>query len=781
MWSTYLAQAGFDPHHRTRDVLGLGDNDNAVSRRHIAITIGKPTLETVRTHAAPTKLTVRDLSTHGVDLDRVRIEKSKEVEVEISKSQTWTLDEKRHVAGRGYGGWATVEIGNNTTFRLERVDINICSSGMDRQAKLSILEKAVEIDLKESLNTCWESRGQNSPPILETSYPATVPTEFEDIAVQWEPHFARRALFAGYRFISFHETYTKSLGQLVQCAGGTWSLEDPAKVCSLISQCMNATQKPVFLSPFGESAANVYPVADEMIKKLGYRWVNEDEVGKAVIYASTEIFCNPQYMDALPTHEEMSTMRVSQMPFTQYLGSLASMPAQLTLKKDNSAGDAIDFPQVIDDDDNDDDIWIRPMKRSAVSTSKAALPYRSPAPASPVTASTKSPAAKPPKKKSKTDRMAMFFEGLDDDDTVDLDAPESTAQPTMTQIGAISGSLHMPTAAKPGRHLSSLSTPVPVAWPEVVDLDDEPTGSSNPREKESALSMKNNTVAPDDPTQRVDDEEIDNERQITDTEIDQGSRNSTANAITDVALTEIKPEPQDSSPTSSRSKSSRGTKSATFDAIRGDMEGLQLDIKISRQKDNLDEQQKHLRMGLQRSRHVTGTEGESCLMQSERSIQLLAKNKRRKLLEDQLQSRGEIVLSSAEVVSQGSSSLDRSASVRILEEADKKDWPERWKEKPNFKTRTVLDPVLEVKWKDRPNFKTFRKSTLPGVRSQPREPTPLTLDGKVVEKHESTIEKIGNYFKRESEGSPPPTLRSARKPSEKQMTRDDIKLLLADD
>ena len=105
---------------------------------------------------------------------------------------------------------------------------------------------------------------------------------------------------------------------------------------------------------------------------------------------------------------------------------------------------------------------------------------------------------------------------------------------------------------------------------------------------------------------------------------------------------------------------------------------------------------------------------------------------------------------------------------------------------------------------------------MPGVHSQPNAPLPLTLDGKIVVKHEETIEKsrsslgehsrgggfflsfflddepnhshvlspllstalVGNYFKRESEAAAVPKAR--KKPSEKQMARDDIKLLLAE-
>jgi hypothetical protein len=61
-------------------------------------------------------------------------------------------------------------------------------------------------DFESSLNASWKSKGQVVTPVLETRYPAPIPAEFRDTAIQWEPHFTRRTLFSGYRFLSFQET-----------------------------------------------------------------------------------------------------------------------------------------------------------------------------------------------------------------------------------------------------------------------------------------------------------------------------------------------------------------------------------------------------------------------------------------------------------------------------------------------------------------------------------------------------------------------------------------------
>lgn len=63
----------------------------------------------------------------------------------IEDSQTWTRHDTPHLAGRGYGGYADFTIGENTTFRLERVDLSVCSSGMLQQEKLRLIESSIEL------------------------------------------------------------------------------------------------------------------------------------------------------------------------------------------------------------------------------------------------------------------------------------------------------------------------------------------------------------------------------------------------------------------------------------------------------------------------------------------------------------------------------------------------------------------------------------------------------------------------------------------------------------
>lgn len=89
---------------------------------------------------------MRDLnSKFGVKINGKQIEQAKDIEIVIEDSQTWVYHDKPHLAGRGYGGYADFIIGENTTFRLERVDISVCSSGMLQQEKLRLIESAVEL------------------------------------------------------------------------------------------------------------------------------------------------------------------------------------------------------------------------------------------------------------------------------------------------------------------------------------------------------------------------------------------------------------------------------------------------------------------------------------------------------------------------------------------------------------------------------------------------------------------------------------------------------------
>lgn len=137
------------------------------------------------------------------------------------------------------------------------------------------------------------------------------------------------------------------------------------------------------------------------------------------------------------------------------------------------------------------------------------------------------------------------------------------------------------------------------------------------------------------------------------------------------------------------SKASVKKKPSAFDAIREDMVTLNLDIKVGRQKQSLDEQERSRRfeaLKLQKTKN----EGEK-LMQSEWSERLL-KNKRAKLEEEDDQSDNH-----------------STTSHRSVQSVSERDWPEHWKTMSNFKNAVKVDPVLQEKWKDRPNFKAFRK------------------------------------------------------------------------
>lgn len=101
---------------------------------------------------------MRDLSSvNGVKVNGQRIASDTDVEITIDPEHTWTAQDPRHVAGRGYGGFVEVKLGDNTSFRLERVDWSVCSLGLSAQQKVTIIEVAAEIGTGYSgLPACLE-------------------------------------------------------------------------------------------------------------------------------------------------------------------------------------------------------------------------------------------------------------------------------------------------------------------------------------------------------------------------------------------------------------------------------------------------------------------------------------------------------------------------------------------------------------------------------------------------------------------------------------------------
>ncbi|KAG0088365.1 hypothetical protein BGZ93_008308 [Podila epicladia] len=671
-------------------------------------------MDTVRTRGQHTKVTVRDLnSKFGVKINGKQIEQAKDIEVVIQDNQTWVYHGKPHLAGRGYGGYADVIIGENTAFRLERVDISVCSSGMLQQEKLRLIESAVELDinielkawipgtsthlvignnkltektfqalvqgaylvnsswleaLEKSLKESWESKGTVFKPALETDFPIPPPQALQEASIDWQPNPARISLFEHHRFISLAE---------------------------------------------------------------------------------------PKYVGELPSYETLSLMLGSMnQSQTLYAGSLI-VPSTVdtsTLEIHHKTQGA-NSPHVIEDDDDEMSLsqFMPRSKKNSKTGSSAFAAAAETAPSSPKVENV----CRPAKKKTKIDRMAAFFDLDDEDDDPMVISPPSKPVSVPT-----------PTTVAPARSASNISVPVAVAWPEPIDLisDHEDEG---PKQKTSESIVSIPLKAPESTEQinLVSDHEDDHE----DVTVESSEKQD-----------EIKKEPQSVVPSEMLSLASQLLKEAVsskkkktaYESVREDMIALNLDRKVGRQKENLDEVERGKRLEAQReeARNKSLTTG---LMRSERSDTLLAKHKRRKLIESpELSQAGNSFVEPGEIIPEAS------ASLQILDDIKQEDWPERWKALPNFKTRLVVTPDLQEKWKNVPNYKTFRKSVLPGIQKAPGQPKQLALDGEIVIKQDETMKKIETYIKREER---PFSMSKARpKLSEKQMAKNDIKAILSD-
>ncbi|KAF9333835.1 hypothetical protein BG006_003117 [Podila minutissima] len=728
-------------------------------------------MDTVTTRGQHTKVTVRDLnSKFGVKINGKQIEQAKDIEVVIEDSQTWVYHDKPHLAGRGYGGYADFIIGENTTFRLERVDISVCSSGMLQQEKLRLIESAVELDinielkawipgtsthlvignnkltektfqalvqgaylvnsswleaLEKSLKESWEFKGTVFNPALETEFPIPPPQALQEACIDWQPNPARISLFEHHRFISLAEPKIKNLGQVVEGAGGRWSMEDPNSAMKVISECLSSTVMPVFLASPDADGREQLPNVDSVLKKMSYRWVQEDEVGRAVLLVATDMFCNPKYMGELPSYETLSLM-LGSMNQSQslYVGSLIvpSIVDSSTLEMHHTTQRAKAPHVIVDDDDSMGLSQFMPRSkkntRTGPSTFAAAAET---APSSPKVENV----CRPAKKKTKVDRMAAFFDldDEDDDSMVISPPPKPVSVPTSTTVA-------------PARSASNIDVPVAVAWPEPIDLISDHEDEVPKRETKE--SMETIPFKAPESTEQI--------NLVSDHEDD------TASQLLKEAVSTKK-------------------KKTAYESVREDMIALNLDRKVGRQKENLDEVERGKRLEAQReeARNKSLTTG---LMQSERSDTLLAKHKRRKLIESPESSQG-----GNSVVEPCEIKPEASASLHILDDIKREDWPERWKVLPNFKTRPVITPALQEKWKNVPNYKTFRKSVLPGIQKAPGQPKPLVLDGEIVIKQEETMKKIETYIKREER--PSSTSKARPKLSEKQMAKNDIKAMLS--
>ncbi|KAF9932711.1 hypothetical protein BGZ65_004369, partial [Modicella reniformis] len=165
---------------------------------------------------------------------------------------------------------------------------------------------------------------------------------------------------------------------------------------------------------------------------MKYRWVQEDEIGMAIMYASTDMYSNPKYLGPLPTMDTMASLQSSQFATTSQLsGSLAdasviATPSTWTKSYSNDA----DEKKSLQSGEGDDESAVMasfslsqllpPSKKlnRVVSGSNPTAAAKENSVPQPVKQDI---SEKPAKKKTKTDRMALFFDGLDDDDVMSMD------------------------------------------------------------------------------------------------------------------------------------------------------------------------------------------------------------------------------------------------------------------------------------------------------------------------------------------------------------------------
>ncbi|KAF9438430.1 hypothetical protein BGZ76_007954 [Entomortierella beljakovae] len=786
------------PHSSIGDILSLGIGDISVGRRHIAITAGTPTMQSVRARGEHTKLIIRDLSSkYGVFLDEKRIDSAKDIEIEIKDENLWVNQNKKHVAGQGYGGFVTISIGEKTSFRLEKIDWSLCSQGLTAAAKVGIISTATEIEeawtpgisthlivgkfkrseklslaladggylvsvdwlaeAEKSFKSSWESKGQIAARTLETEFSASIPDTFESSNIQWTPNPVRKSLFKDYRFISVASVKYKGLSQVIQCSGGNWTKIDSASAIKLISECMAATVVPVFLYPHGEdNVAKTYSKIDAVLNKMGYRWVHEDEIGMAILYSSTDMYCNPKYLEKLPKLEDMGSLQSSQFISTQYPDELSIDPSiaapstisrnASTIGSNNKEESLVGDDTVLESASFGLSQLMMPSKRSMQKASSAVTSPKINEQPTPKNVKPTS-VEKPAKKKTKTDRMAMFFDGLDDDeDPVMLD-PVEPKKSRSTSPDVIPCSIPIPT--------SSLSK----------------TSTQNSRSESKGFPNSPDSFSKK--ASNIEDKLIESDG-VFKKPVDK--MNSKITAKTD-SISKSSDDKDDEQP----SQQISGSLSASFsnpkskkkvDKVQEDMEALKLEIKVGRQKDNMDDAERKIKMEAQIQENKLKKTTEK-LMQSVWSESLVNNSKRRKVGEV-----GEVGEALSQSQESGSIDVKSEADdeVQILSEADQKDWPERWKNRTNFKIIDLTNPTYNTKWKNKPNFKAFRRATKAGLPSKCREPVSLSLDGEV--KIEGQSIKTEQHVKQESRDAMPPP---RRKVGPAQMAKNDLLSLLGDD
>uniref|UniRef100_A0A8C4SWT9 Nibrin n=1 Tax=Erpetoichthys calabaricus TaxID=27687 RepID=A0A8C4SWT9_ERPCA len=291
----------------------LLQNDQSISRAHAVLSVSSPT----SSQSIPSSsLILKDNSKYGTFLNDERLPSDSPRSLQPGDRITFGVF--------------------NSKFRVERTSFVVCSSCLENRSKATLSKSIqklggrivnswtedcthlimpyIKVTIKTicALISCCPIvkpeyfsaffnavEHKENPPSIERFYsPLGEPClKSEDIDFQAKPQ--RRTLFQGMTFLFLSEKQYKRLNLPVTLGGGKATLIEEGDInTSLLESegtCVISVEVTNSQIALSSSASIWIDSLTQILKSKGLRLIAESEIAHAVIYSSTETYCNPYY------------------------------------------------------------------------------------------------------------------------------------------------------------------------------------------------------------------------------------------------------------------------------------------------------------------------------------------------------------------------------------------------------------------------------------------------------------------------------------------------------
>uniref|UniRef100_H3AIA2 Nibrin n=1 Tax=Latimeria chalumnae TaxID=7897 RepID=H3AIA2_LATCH len=300
----------------------LLSDDQSISRAHAVLTVSHPVVNLGHAARIPV-LNIKDTSKYGTFVNEERMQRESPRSLNSRERVTFGVFESK--------------------FRVEYEPMIVCSSCLDGPGKVTLnqvvgqlgghvvnswmedcthlIMPSVKVTVKTicALICCRPIikleyftellkaiQSKQHLPTLESFFPPVDEPNIQPEALDLTARPERKSIFRGKTFIFLNAKQHKRLSPAVTLGGGQVKL---VAECSKIESLLESTGNCILDVGTSNSQASISSSTKKWIESIitslqskGLRAISEAEIGLAVIFMSTELYCNPQQRDETETY-----------------------------------------------------------------------------------------------------------------------------------------------------------------------------------------------------------------------------------------------------------------------------------------------------------------------------------------------------------------------------------------------------------------------------------------------------------------------------------------------